>query len=53
MANTSEVLYMLSGDTTVMYSLLVDTPEIVKKATEVANNKAKYNDLLELSYKFF
>jgi len=51
--NINELFYMLSGDTTVMYSLLVEVPELVQKAKEVVNGKAKYKDLLELSYEYF
>jgi hypothetical protein len=53
MATINELFYMLSGDTTVMYGLLVEVPELVQKAKEVVNGKAKYKDLLELSYEYF
>ena len=44
---------MLSGDTTVMFEMLADNSEILAMARLVANNKADYDDLLELSYEHF
>ena len=53
MAKANEILYMLSGDTTVMYGLLIEIPELVQKAKQVANDQAKYSELLELSQEYF
>lgn len=53
MATVTEVLWMLSGDTTVMYSLLEDVPELVALAGKVASGDASYEQLLKLSYEYF
>jgi hypothetical protein len=49
----NDVLWLLSGDTTVMFDLLADVPELCTMAQEVASNRAEYNQLLELSYEYF
>jgi hypothetical protein len=51
--STTEVLSMLSGDTTIMFELLADNYEIKTMARSVANNIADYDDLLELTYCHF
>ncbi len=51
--SSTEIISMLSGDTTVMFEMLADNSEILAMARLVANNKADYDDLLELSYKHF
>ncbi len=48
-----EIIWLLSGDTTVMVELLEDTPEIMEMAQKVADKKASYDELLNLSYEFF
>lgn len=49
----NDVLWLLSGDTTIMFELLADEPELVKMAQKVANKKAKYQDLKELVNNYF
>jgi hypothetical protein len=49
----SDILWLLSGDTTVMYELLADNKQIVAMARDVSDGKAKYEDLLKLSYEHF
>lgn len=51
--NYNDVLWLLSGDTSVMYELLLDVPEIVKGACDVRDKKITYDSLLKLSYKHF
>lgn len=51
--SANDILWLLSGDTTVLYELLADNKAIVSMAQKVANKKASYEDLLKLSYKYF
>lgn len=52
-ASLKDILWLLSGDLTVMADMLLDVPEIVQKAQEVVDGKAGYDELLELSYEYF
>jgi hypothetical protein len=53
MANYNDILWVLSGDTTVMFEMLKDVPELVNKAKQVSEDKAKYKELVKLAYKYF
>lgn len=49
----NEILWILSGDTTVMFELLADNPDISDLADQVVNGKAKYSELLALANESF